>query len=381
MTTKSADAKPRGAPPATWVIEQTDSKGHLSYWLDCDLFGGFASIVTGPLGPPDGVGTVRTWGTKADAEAAFRKVYGRMARGYRAVRLTDEQVARLTPPGANTKPVPDTVAAALAKARAKKAAPADTTPTEIVPQRATEPVTPGADAQAAPAVPDVTDKPLTKAAARALTDEIKRDAEVLWEKIAQAFTERAWAALGYPSWDGYCAAEFGSLRLRLPREERSEVVSSLADAGLSNRAIATATGISEMTVRREKAAATNVAPVIDAEIVTEAPVSNETPGRKLTVVREPARTVTGTDGKRYASSRVKPPRQRQRDVFKGAANLAVLTCKVADEVDHLKNLGKHKGTPDEVAKLLEAIRHLRYAQKILDKWLATNVIDKPTGNG
>jgi len=41
--------------------------------------------------------------------------------------------------------------------------------------------------------------------------------------------------------------------LRLPREERSEVVASLRESGLSLRAIAAATGDSEPTVRRPPA--------------------------------------------------------------------------------------------------------------------------------
>src|SRR5262245_51379825 len=56
--------------------------------------------------------------------------------------------------------------------------------------------------------------------ARALTDRIKADAESLWELITQAYLGRAWIALGYQTWDAYCIREFGSARLRLPREER-----------------------------------------------------------------------------------------------------------------------------------------------------------------
>jgi len=51
--------------------------------------------------------------------------------------------------------------------------------------------------------------------------------------VKQAYTERAWDALGYASWDEYCTREFGTSRLRLPREERAEVVASLRESGLS----------------------------------------------------------------------------------------------------------------------------------------------------
>lgn len=87
--------------------------------------------------------------------------------------------------------------------------------------------------------------------ARDLTDQIKVGVEAIWDLIKQAYTERAWSALGYDSWDAYCTSEFGASRLRLPREERSEVVSSLRECGLSVRAIAAATGLGQGTIHRE----------------------------------------------------------------------------------------------------------------------------------
>lgn len=86
--------------------------------------------------------------------------------------------------------------------------------------------------------------------ARDLTDRIKVAVEGTWELIKQAYVSRAWSALGYRSWDDYCTREFGTSRLRLPREERSEVVASLRDSGLSIRAIAAATGDGVATVKR-----------------------------------------------------------------------------------------------------------------------------------
>jgi len=92
---------------------------------------------------------------------------------------------------------------------------------------------------------------MSAADARAITDRIKVGVEAVWELITQAYTERAWDALGYGSWDEYCTREFGTSRLRLPREERSEVIASLRESGLSTRAIAAATGINRETVRQE----------------------------------------------------------------------------------------------------------------------------------
>jgi hypothetical protein len=106
---------------------------------------------------------------------------------------------------------------------------------------------------------------ITPEHARTLTDRIKVAVEGTWHLITEAYRSRAWAALGYTSWDDYCTREFGTSRLRLPREERSEVVASMRELGMSNRAIASAAGISEPTVRRELGAS------------YDAPVANETP--------------------------------------------------------------------------------------------------------
>ncbi|MEV5832841.1 hypothetical protein [Nocardia sp. NPDC052112] len=101
---------------------------------------------------------------------------------------------------------------------------------------------------------------LSSVDARDLTDRIRVGVEAVWELVKQAYVSRAWSVLGYDSWDDYCTREFGNSRLQLPREERSEVVASMREIGMSTRAIAAATGVSDITVRRELAGATNVAP-------------------------------------------------------------------------------------------------------------------------
>ena len=96
--------------------------------------------------------------------------------------------------------------------------------------------------------------------ARLLTDQIKTHVEVLWGLIAAAYNGRAWIALGYESWDAYLDNEFQTNRLRLPREERAAVVASLRDSGLSQRAIAAATGLSQPTISRELSGDSNESP-------------------------------------------------------------------------------------------------------------------------
>jgi hypothetical protein len=49
---------------------------------------------------------------------------------------------------------------------------------------------------------------LSRDDARAMTDEIKYDAEQLWLKLVELYNGGAHRALGYRSWRAYCAAEF-----------------------------------------------------------------------------------------------------------------------------------------------------------------------------
>jgi predicted transcriptional regulator len=105
--------------------------------------------------------------------------------------------------------------------------------------------------------------------ARALTDQIKSRVETLWELIKAAYHGRAWIALGYESWDAYCDSEFQTSRLRLPREERADVVVSLRDSGVSQRAIALATGLSQPTISRELSGDSHESPEADESQAVE----------------------------------------------------------------------------------------------------------------
>jgi hypothetical protein len=153
--------------------------------------------------------------------------------------------------------------------------------------------------------------------ARALTDRINTGVEAVWELIRQAYTQRAWSALGYESWDDYCIREFGTSRLRLPRELRSEVVASLRESGLSLRAIAAATGISHTEARRSlDTGVTNVPPEPDAK--PRGAPTESTPGQTDRVgmaLEQPEQQrdlalVIGLDGKRYRPQAPKPPAER-----------------------------------------------------------------------
>jgi len=136
----------------------------------------------------------------------------------------------------------------------------------------------------------------TPEVARQLTDRIKVTLGVGWELTKEAYNTRAWAALGYATWDEYCTREFGDDRLRLPRETRQEVVASLRDSGLSLRAIGAATGVSQTQVQKDLNSGVNQ---IDGRAGQRPDGFTPAP---------PGPPTTGIDGKRYPSVRPQPPR-------------------------------------------------------------------------
>ena len=135
--------------------------------------------------------------------------------------------------------------------------------------------------------------------ARAITDRIKTGVDVIWELITRAYTERAWDVLGYSSWDDYCTREFGAGRLRLPREERGEVVASLRESGLSLRAIASAMGTGTRQVQeaiREQ--------VCSKTTVDRDGIESDLLAEEL-IAAEPV-VIVGTNGKNYTPPAPRP---------------------------------------------------------------------------
>lgn len=139
---------------------------------------------------------------------------------------------------------------------------------------------------------------LSEQEARELTEKIADGLGEVWSLIKRAYLGRAWVPMGFGSWDEYVDKTFGATRIRLPREERQEVVASLRDSGLSIRAIATATGSSVGTVSSD----------------LNAGVQNRTPDEDgprepdiAPLPDEPAPPpITGIDGKSYQPSRPAP---------------------------------------------------------------------------
>lgn len=90
---------------------------------------------------------------------------------------------------------------------------------------------------------------LTEAGARALTERLRSALTEVQELLAAAYVGRVWEPLSHPSWQVYCSVELIGARLKMPREQRREVVAGLRRAGLSTRAIASGIGASDQTVR------------------------------------------------------------------------------------------------------------------------------------
>lgn len=116
-------------------------------------------------------------------------------------------------------------------------------------------------------------------AARALTDRINHSIDIAGALIIEAWEGRAWKSLGYSSWDDYTQAEIGAEQMTAAA--RAVLAVGLRQAGMSYRAIASATKSSKSTIERDLAGV---------------------PSRD---------TSTGTDGKSYPATQ--PERARSGD--------------------------------------------------------------------
>lgn len=117
---------------------------------------------------------------------------------------------------------------------------------------------------------------LDKSAAEELVNEIV-DLDKKIEAAVWALWEgRGWISLGYSSWNAMCDDKFKATFVRIPKEKRQEVVCSLAEKGMSTRAIGSALGVSNSTVHKD---------------MKDSTVRNRTV--------EPHGTITGINGKTY----------------------------------------------------------------------------------
>lgn len=130
---------------------------------------------------------------------------------------------------------------------------------------------------------------------RLMVTTISANLAKITELIEEAKTGQIHIALGFQSWPAYLADALGG-RLELDTDSRREVVALMSGAGMSNRAIAQAVGVTEGTIRNDKVR-NHYAPDEPVEVV------------EAEVVEEPVR-VTGLDGKTY--NRTTAPATTQR---------------------------------------------------------------------
>lgn len=101
---------------------------------------------------------------------------------------------------------------------------------------------------------ELTTSDYTSDQARRFTDEIKRDGQALWEKVAEAYDGRIWIALGYEAgaagWQAYIADEFPDGLLIPPKERINDAIQHYLSQGMSTRAISQVTDLNQSTVVR-----------------------------------------------------------------------------------------------------------------------------------
>lgn len=202
--------------------------------------------------------------------------------------------------------------------------------------------------------------------ARQRVDRIKTAVEVVWHLIMESHEARDWEALGYASWDDMCTREFGTSRLRIPREERAETVQSLRDAGFSIRAISSATGLGKSTIHRELTPVPDGTPeplLVDhatGEVLDDGPPLTQAECEALDPAPQPPK-ITGLDGKTYdrpvAPTERKPP--RKRPIVDTAVDLGFDIRKVIERLERLVSDDRLRTNEEQVTAALRG--HLLYA--------------------
>jgi hypothetical protein len=168
----------------------------------------------------------------------------------------------------------------------------------------------------------------TREEAQQLTQKLLQSMVDSWHLLREAYVRRAWEALGYASWEEYCADALSTNAFRLSPEWRQQVVAQLSsgEQPMSNRAIGAALGVHHTTVAAARRAGGGNPPpadcddasrsvtggnppvneVIDAEIVEDAAAQPQQPQKRL-----------GADGKSYpAPARTVPaPKPRRRPLM------------------------------------------------------------------
>lgn len=160
--------------------------------------------------------------------------------------------------------------------------------------------------------------------------------------------------LGFASWTAYLADALCDLRLAVTAVERRELVSVMADEGMSNRAIAKAVGVTEITVRRDREQVRHdVAPESPGDVLT--PLADGAEAVAVAVIEASRKPLTppviGLDGKTYTRPEPKPPSpRRRRPITEAFSELRYRIGKLAESMERLSE-------DDRFARNVDGLRH------------------------
>lgn len=233
-------------------------------------------------------------------------------------------------------------------------------------------------AQAIPAV--ALDVPVVEAevipeldadAARVLDTEIRRLSAQISGQLHQvrvlldeAQTGMIHKVLGFPSWTAYAADALSGIRLALFGDDRRDIVQLLAEAGMSVRAIETATGVPKSTVARDLSPVPYGTPASPSSVPTDEE-SEDPPARP---------PVTGLDGKTYSRSDTVPKPKAPN--YTGDLTPILKTLrKIPDQANRLRELmhddqfrawvresdSRMKDVDHEIEKVISALKDLQGA--------------------
>jgi hypothetical protein len=204
----------------------------------------------------------------------------------------------------------------------------------------------------------ISDVILSVVEARNLTDQIKVSLEETWQLIMRAWEGRAWVPLGYPGWDDYCSREFGTSRIKLPCEERYQIIVSMQEIGMSQRAISAATGVSPATVNRELSKESLYEDDESAEKVKAAFAQ----GRKGLTASPKS---IGTDGKAYPKS--KPKKQGRPPLPWRFKTVATQLTDLTMRLERLQRDDRYRSNRQSIADT--CVPQFRRARDVLDDLL------------
>ena len=232
------------------------------------------------------------------------------------------------------------------------------------------------------------------------------------EDVTVAAVSGDWKVLGYGSWDAYCDDVVGA-RIKLPQQERAEFTLQMRDAGMSTRAIGTALGNAQDTVRRDLASGErNRSPESAEEFVCDDcggqfavdvwhcngcdhhwPLNldecknhcnvdwtadgGEVPKAKTGQPYDELPKVTGTDGKTYPSRPAAPAKPQRRALPAVADDAGWGIRKAAEKLEALATDDRLGENEEQVAAKLAG--HLTYAIEVCQD-LLDRLVTEPNGD-